>query len=407
MKDFNSIGAAIKRLRESKGLTQEELAKTSGVSLSSITKIESGAIKSLSREAIKKLSSALNYNLILQIGIIPNGLSAMGLFCGAGGLDFGFKKAGYNIVYSNDILEGCRATYEYNIGDIEIKDFRDVDKTKLPYADVILAGVPCQPFSNAGSRNGIHDTRGQVFEEVIKTVDIIKPKIVLFENVRGFLSAKDDEGLTIPERIRKELSKHGYRLYYKLLNASDYGVPQNRFRVVLIGVRKDVKGDFEFPEPTTPDKESLTIGKTLEKPMPTDEQMEVWKLSPQAQDLIVHIPEGGSWKNVEYDDLPDRLKRIRDNMKRYHAPNFYRRFSRDEVMGTVTAAGTPENSGIVHPVENRRYSVREIARFQSFPDEYKFISPSTSMKYKIIGNAVPVNLGYNIGKAIEAFLNEQ
>ncbi len=401
------IGESIKKFRERRGMTQETLSIISGVSISTIAKIESGATKALSDDTLKKISNALEHNFLLSKDIEPNGLSAMGLFCGAGGLDFGFKKAGFDIVYSNDVLQGAEATYRYNVGDIEIKDFREVDKTRLPYADVVLAGIPCQPFSNAGSRKGINDVRGQLFEEVIKTVDTIHPKIVLFENVRGFLSSKDADGLTMPERIRKELDEHGYRLYYKLLNASDYEVPQNRYRVVLVGVRNDLKGDFIFPEPKSEDKSALTIGATLSKPLPVDEQMEVWKLSPQSLDLIQHIPEGGSWKNVDYEDLPDRLKRIRDNMKRYHAPNFYRRFSREEIMGTVTAAGTPENSGIVHPTENRRYSVREIARFQSFPDEFKFIGTSVAMKYKLIGNAVPVNLGYNIGKAIEEYLNGQ
>ncbi len=398
------IGQLIKEYRKKRDMTQETLSIISGVSLSSIEKIESGVTKELSDSSLKKLSNALGHNFILEKDFEPNGFTAMGLFCGAGGLDFGFKKAGFDIVYSNDVMQAAEETYKYNIGDIEIKDFRDVDKTKLPYADVVLAGIPCQPFSNAGSRKGINDLRGQLFEEVIKTVDIIKPKIVLFENVRGFLSSKDENGLTMPERIRKELDNHGYRLYYKLLNASDYNVPQNRYRVVMIGVRNDIAGDFEFPEPIE-DKSKLTIGATLNKPLPTDEQVEVWKLSPQSQDLIQHIPEGGSWKNVEYDLLPDRLKRIRDNMKRYHAPNFYRRFSREEIMGTVTAAGTPENSGIVHPVENRRYSVREIARFQSFPDEFKFLGPSVQQKYKLIGNAVPVNLGFSLGKALREFLN--
>jgi len=331
--------------------------------------------------------------------------TAMGLFCGTGGLDLGFKQAGFDIVYSNDILKIAEATYKHNIGDIEIKDFRDVDKNALPYADVLLAGIPCQPFSSAGNRLGVDDVRGQLFEEVIKTLDIKRPKIVLLENVRGFLSSKDADGLIMPERIRKELLVHGYRLTYKLLNANDYEVPQNRFRVVLVGVREDIKGDYEFPLPI-PKTNDLTVGSVLSRSLPDNEAQEVWGLSPQSQSLIEHIPEGGSWKNVPYELLPDRLKRIRDDMKRYHSPNFYRRFARHETMGTITAAGTPENSGIVHPFENRRYSVREIARFQSFPDDFKFIGTSIASKYKLIGNAVPVRLGYHIGTSIRDFLHE-
>ena len=131
-----------------------------------------------------------------------------------------------------------------------------------------------------------------------------------------------------------------------------------------------------------------------------DEKFEVWPLSPQAQLLSSYIPAGGSWKNIPDDVLPERLKRIRKEIKRYRSPNFYRKFNLDEIMGTITAAATPENSGILHPLENRRYSVREIARFQSFPDEFKFIGDSIPSKYKMIGNAVPPKLAYHIAKSV-------
>jgi len=322
------------------------------------------------------------------------------LFSGCGGLDLGFHKAGYDIVYANDISQSIKETYEFNLGKIEIKDICKVDKKALPDCDVILAGIPCQPFSNAGNRGSMLDQRGNLFKEVIKIVDIKKPKIVLFENVRGFLSSKDNNGIPMPERIKKELSKHGYKLYYQLVNASDYQVPQNRHRVIMVGVRGDLKREFIFPKPIK-QKEKLIISGVIKKPIPKGEKQEVWNLSPQSLSILKYIPERGSWKNIPYKALPERLKKIRDNMKLYRSPNFYRRFSREEIMGTITAASTPENSGIIHPLENRRYSVREIARFQSFPDSFKFIGTSVSQKYKMIGNAVPVNLAFNIAKKIK------
>lgn len=119
--------------------------------------------------------------------------------------------------------------------------------------------------------------------------------------------------------------------------------------------------------------------------------------------MIGYIPEGGSWKNVPYEHLAPRFQRIRDDMKKYHSPNFYRRFSREEICGTITASAQPENCGIIHPTENRRYTVREVARIQTFPDDFKFITDTpkniTAM-YKVIGNAVPVTLAYTIAKAI-------
>lgn len=325
--------------------------------------------------------------------------TAMGLFAGCGGLDFGFANAGFDIVYSNDINKSVEETYKKNVGHIEIKDVALVDKKALPYADIILAGIPCQPFSTAGKRGSVNDARGNLFKEVVEIVKLKKPKIVLFENVRGFLSAKDSTGNTMPERMQKELDKLGYNFYHKLVNASDYGVPQNRHRVVMLGIRQDLDKGFIFPSPEG-NKQRLTVKHVIEKPMPKDENQEVWELSPQARKIIQFIPEGGSWKNIPDIELPERLKKIRREIVRYRSPNFYRRFSREEIMGTVTAASTPENSGILHPLENRRYSVREIARFQSFPDSFKFIGVSTSQKYKMIGNAVPVLLAKAIADAI-------
>lgn len=325
------------------------------------------------------------------------------LFSGCGGLDLGFHKAGYQIVFANDNDKSLEGTYTKNLGKILIDDIVNVDKKALPDADIVLAGIPCQPFSNAGNRNSTNDLRGNLFRQVIETLQVKKPKIVLFENVRGFLSSKDENNDFMPERIRKELEHvdgFGFELYYKLLNASDYEVPQNRHRVFMIGIRKDINKGFEFPKPIN-NKEKMKIKYVLDKPFPKNEEMEIWDLSPQSKRLIEHIPEGGSWKNIPSSELPARLIRIREQIKRYRSPNFYRRFSRDEIMGTVTAAATPENSGIIHPIENRRYSVREIARFQSFPDQFKFVKASIRQKYHMIGNAVPVNLAYHVALSLK------
>lgn len=322
------------------------------------------------------------------------------LFSGCGGLDLGFHQAGFDIVFSNDIEKNVEATYRYNLGEILIKDITEVDiDSEVPNdIDVILAGIPCQPFSSAGNRKSMDDHRGGLFESVMNIVDKKKPKVVLFENVRGFVSSKDDKGIPMPQRIENELFRHGYRTYWKLLKASDFEVPQNRHRVIIIGVRDDFKGDFVFPSPIK--SSNLTVSTVINNSILDDEKFEVWPLSPQAQLLSSYIPAGGSWKNIPDDVLPERLKRIRKEIKRYRSPNFYRKFNLDEIMGTITAAATPENSGILHPLENRRYSVREIARFQSFPDDFKFIGDSIPSKYKMIGNAVPPRLAYHIAKSI-------
>nr|WP_276058863.1 DNA (cytosine-5-)-methyltransferase [Acinetobacter baumannii] len=349
------------------------------------------------------------FNIYEQGLFSPYKPRVVSLFSGCGGLDLGFEKAGYEVVFANDIERSVKETYEYNLGKILIKSIIDVDKNKeIPNdIDVVLAGIPCQPFSNAGNRGSMEDDRGQLFLQVMQVIDLKKPKVVIFENVKGFLSAKDDQGLFMPQRLSNELYEHGYNTYWKLLNAADYGVPQNRQRVFIIGIRKDINVDFTFPEPPICNKEDLTVGSVINKPFPVDEEEEHWPLSPQAISLQKYIPPGGSWKNVPYDLLPVRLKKIRDDMQKYRSPNFYRRFADHEIMGTITAAATPENSGILHPHKPRRYTVREIARFQSFPDNFKFLGSSTAKKYKMIGNAVPPELAFHVAKALKLQIFEK
>ena len=330
-------------------------------------------------------------------------LKTISLFSGAGGLDLGLTKAGFNIVWANDILKPAIENYRHNIGEIHEGDITQVHANELPEADIVVGGFPCQPFSSAGNRLGTVDNRGNLYLECIRIIEAKHPKIVVFENVRGLLSIRNNDGSKLIDTIVYYLENAGpgYRVSYKLLKSSDYGVPQNRYRVVIVGIRNDMNISYEFPDPINVNPEKLTVGFAISNiPKGTPNQEEIWKLSPQSQRLIRFIPEGGSWKNIPYEYLPERMKRIRDNMKRYHSPNFYRRFARHEINGTITAAATPENSGILHPVEDRRYSVREIARIQSFPDDYEFIGESISSKYKIIGNAVPPKLGEIIGRSI-------
>lgn len=319
------------------------------------------------------------------------------LFSGCGGMDYGFKKAGFKIVWANDFDSDAQKIYTLNIGQIDRRDILSVDDSEIPDGDILTAGFPCQPFSNAGNRKGIHDSRGMLYKECLRIIEKKMPKVVVFENVKGLLSSKYIDGRNLSEVIIEDLSNMngiGYNVVYKLVNASDYDVPQNRQRVLFVGVRKDLNKIFVFPEKHP--KNKLTLRYVLNLPKNVKNNID-WPLSPQALDMINYIPEGGSWKDVPYEHLAPRFQKIRDNMKKYHSPNFYRRFSRDEICGTITASAQPENCGIIHPIENRRYTVREVARIQTFPDQFKFITDTprniTAM-YKVIGNAVPVNLAY-------------
>jgi len=227
----------------------------------------------------------------------------------------------------------------------------------------------------------------------------LNPRVVVFENVRGLLSFKNGKKLLI-EEICSQLDELGYDVVFSLVDASRHHVAYKRLRVLIIGVKQDKKhGVFSFPHPV--DRPDLTLEHTILDLTPdAPNQGELMQLNPQAIHIGSMVPEGGSWKDIPYDKLPPRLQRIRDNIKRYHWPKFYRRFHRNEVAGTITAAFKPENAGVWHPTKKRIFSVREIARIQSFPDWFKFDGRTIKRKYQQIGNAVPPRLAYELASQI-------
>lgn len=345
------------------------------------------------------------------------------LFSGCGGFDLGFvggfrhldkefEKLPFRIVFANDIDKDAVSVYRENgnlLGhrDIIHDDIRNIDPIDVRDFDVLMAGFPCQPFSTAGKRKGVEDERGTLYQEVIRFVKAKRPKIIVLENVRGILSSKMPDGETVANTIVKKLSKVENGIYDvsepMLIRASELGVPQNRYRVIITAVRKDIgRAPSKLDVIANAHKfkpEDLILKKVLfyglSKDLPNSK--DVWDLSPQAKKLVPYIKK--SWKDVPYELLPDRMKKIKDNIKKYRSPNFYRRFSLDEINGTITASAQPENCGILHPLENRRYSVREIARIQSFPDNFTFNSISSIPgKYKVIGNAVPPVMAHAIAK---------
>jgi len=327
------------------------------------------------------------------------------LFSGCGGFDLGFHEAGFKTIFSNDINPDACQTYRANIGDIFEGDIRQAGLSNLPMRpDVLTAGFPCQPFSNAGSRKGIHDERGTLYQTAIDIVKKIKPRSIVFENVRGILSFRYGNRLLI-EDICEQLHSLGYNVAFRLIDASHYHVAQKRLRLFIVGILNTQKhGHFLFPPASI--REDLTLRQTILDIKPnTPGQTEFIQLNPQAIRIGSMVPEGGSWKNIPYEKLPERLKKIKDNMAKYRWPNFYRRYHRDEIAGTITAAFKPENAGVWHPVEDRVLSVREIARIQSFPDWFLFEGRTIKSKYQQIGNAVAPRLAFEIAKQIVAALN--
>ena len=385
------------------------------------------------------------------------------LFTGCGGMDLGavggfefqgrkFSRLPTEIVFANDIDSDATNAYNSNLKLFHHKqeailgDVREIQTSDIPDFDILLAGFPCQPFSNAGNRKGVNDDNGrgtlfEVCERVLKDkIDSAhRPKAFIFENVRGILSSKMADGTTVPEEIRKRMDKLGYEVSQQLVCASDYGVPQKRYRVLIIGIDRNLAGDsvkkFDFekldaliqkkniPSEKNGTGDKLVIGEILKD---VDDPGEYWEYSKTTQDMIEkigpcehgkeaikyfkqglelsampkNITEGRSWKNIPPEQLTPRFRKIYDQPKKYHAPKFFRRFAYGEINGTITASAQPENCGITHPVENRRYSVKEIARIQSFPDNYNFSEIPLQSRYKVIGNAVPPVLAWCVIKTL-------
>ena len=363
-----------------------------------------------------------------------------------------------NIVFANDFDQDAANCYNANplLTDDGVacllQDIRTVEADAIPDFQILLAGFPCQPFSNAGNRKGINDVngRGTLFEECERIIRAKinaghRPQAFVFENVRGILSSKMPDGVTtVPQEISNRMHDMGYEMSMKLVCASDYGVPQQRYRVIIIGIDTELGiGAFDFnlmeqvvrqnniPSKSFGRDEELLLGSILQGVHGIQDDV-VWEYSETTQrsvdligsckhgmqafeyfvpgfkkeDLPAVVFEGRSWKDIPYELLSPRFKKIADDPKRYHAPKFFRRFAFGEINGTITASAQPENCGITHPVENRRYSVRECARIQSFPDNYIFGNIPLQSQYKVIGNAVPPVLGWVIGAALLNYLPE-
>ncbi len=350
-------------------------------------------------------SSGRPWDVFPQTGPSKTKHTIFSLFAGCGGLDLGFHHAGFKVLWANDLDPDACKTYRENLGEIAEGDIVEMGFPKLDKKpDVLAAGFPCQSFSNAGSRRGVKDERGNLYKVALKAVDHFDPRVVVFENVRGLLSARDGDKLIV-QIICERLSEMGYETSFRLLNASRHRVPQRRLRLFIIGVKNDSRnGEFAFPSEIANDT-GLSIEETIcDVPSDAPNQKELLSLNPQAIKIGALVSEGGSWKDIPYDLLPDRLKRIRDDIARYRWPKFYRKFARNEVAGTITAAFKPENACVWHPVKGRVFSVREIARIQSFPDWFVFHGRSVKSKYQQIGNAVPPRLAYELAQQISEVL---
>ncbi len=333
-----------------------------------------------------------------------NEYSILELFAGAGGLAIGLEKAGLKCVALNEIDKWACQTLRnnrpnWNVLEGDIKDF-DFSKFKNS-VDVVTGGFPCQAFSYAGKKLGLNDARGTLFYEFARVVQEVNPAICIGENVRGLLS--HEKGKTLQGMI-SILDEIGYKVApVQVLKAINFRVPQKRERLILVGIRKDIDIDFEYPKPRRKIcnlKDALKKGELYNCDVPKSEGSMYPELKKEVLDLV---PPKGYWR-----DLP------LDIQKEYMGKSFYlgggktgmaRRIGWDEPSLTLTCSPAQKQTERCHPDETRPFTVREYARIQTFPDDWKFAG-SISQQYKQIGNAVPVNLAREIGYSIIKALNE-
>lgn len=328
------------------------------------------------------------------------------LFAGAGGLALGMEKAGFSHLLLNEIdHDACRTLLvnrpEWHVVEADIHHL-DFSKYRGE-VDLLTGGFPCQAFSYAGKQGGFADTRGTLFFELARATQEIQPKVLLAENVRGLLV--HDSGRTL-NTIRQTISELGYTLIEpEVLRAIMYQVPQKRERLILIAVRNDLVDAlpaFSWPKPykrVMTLRDAFYAGELYTTDVPPSEGQRYPEKKRAVMELV---PQGGCWK-----DLPEAIQR------EYMGGSFHleggktgmaRRLSLDEPSLTLTCAPAQKQTERCHPTETRPLSVREYARIQTFPDDWIF-EGSLSAKYKQIGNAVPVNLAYAIGRSLVRLLN--
>ncbi len=334
-----------------------------------------------------------NYKILLSNK--KTNYSVVELFAGTGGTALGFDNAGLShsllVEIDKNAVKTLRANRpEWNVEEKDIRTFN----FKGINADVVEGGFPCQAFSYAGNKLGFDDIRGTLFFEFARCVKEIKPKIAMGENVRGLLTHENGRTLNTIMGVLRDL---GYRVAYKVLRAQYLDVPQKRERLVIFAVRNDLKTPILFPK-----EKDYTI--SLREAFKNCPDSDGQKYPPRKRFILSKVPAGGYWR-----DLPLDLQ------KEYMMASFFmgggktgmaRRLSWDEPSLTLTCAPAQKQTERCHPEETRPLNVREYARIQTFPDDWKF-EGSTASQYKQIGNAVPVNLAFHLGKCITAMLDNK
>ena len=354
--------------------------------------------------------------------------TAVDLFCGAGGLSAGLEMAGFTVLAGNDLFEAAGKTFEAThpnakffgepIQDLKIDKLLHDTGLKKGELTVLVGGPPCQAYSVYNHQRGMHDERAQLFRQYLRVVEGLNPEWIVMENVSGIFSIAGGEAV---HAIETELRALGYNVEYQIMRAEQYGVPQERRRVVFIGNR--IGAPISHPQPTHgPGLVPLvTIADAISDLPPLengeDPGVQKYPLEPMTDyqkalrgnavevtchaaprlgkvnvERMTHIPPGGSWRDIPFDLLPAGMKRAKrsDHTKRYG------RMTWDGQACTILTKCDIHWGAYLHPEQDRAISVREAARLQSFPDSFEFVGSKTE-QYVQVGNAVPPLLGKAIG----------
>ncbi len=357
--------------------------------------------------------------------------TAIDLFCGAGGLSEGFSQAGFDVLAGLDYDEAAGETFaathpgaKFIGGPIQRVSADDVLKAanlRRGQVDVLIGGPPCQGYSVYNHQRGVDDPRAGLFKEYLRIVEGLRPQWLVMENVTGITSIADGG---IVREIRSGMGGLGYRVQMKVLRAEEYGVPQERRRVIFIGTRTE--NPIYFPAPTHGPglADYVTVwdaisdlpplrngedadGQAYASAAKNEYQRQLRgqstvvrnhsapRLTPINEQRMLHIPAGGSWRDIPIDLLPNGMKRARrsDHTKRYGRPR------KSDLACTILTKCDVHWGAFIHPIQNRSFSVREAARLQAFPDNFVFRGSRTE-QYVQVGNAVPPMLGKRVAESI-------
>lgn len=320
-------------------------------------------------------------------------MKLVSLFSGAGGLDLGFEQAGFNVIYANEFDKTIWETYELNhTAFLDKRDIRNIKSNEIPECDGIIGGPPCQSWSEAGALRGINDDRGKLFYDYIRILKDKQPKFFLCENVVGMLSERHKKAV---DNIKRMFINAGYDLTVTLVNAADYGVPQDRKRVFYVGIRTDLQKKFVFPKPLD------TKGVLKDA---------IWDLKDSAMAAADKNKANKNLKIPNHEYFRGSYSTIfmsRNRVRQWNQQGFTVQASGRQAQLHPQAPVMPKigkDKHIFAPGYEsmyRRMTVRECARLQTFPDDFVFKYGDVDDGYKMVGNAVPVDLARVIGVAIK------